>query len=218
MRLRLDDIEGTELPQRDGNLGVSVLPLAAQPPVTLLLSPLVPTAMQSLLPPHQLIGHDRKSARLPALAGRDCPPDGRLHLVSDEVGETTLGWPLRLVSLQVRPDTGADAGGANSSRAGAGGANSSRADAGRADASGTDAGEADAGRADAGRPEPARPEVIEERLIAVYQFLGYTAVALVRGPSLAAHRLRLAALLRSGRPEWRDPDSGAVTALWDIWQ
>lgn len=173
MRLRLDDIdEGSEIPQPDGMY--QVVPMAAMPPVKLVLSPLVPAAMQSQLPVAQVIG----SARLPALAGRGCPPDCRLHVVSEEIGETALGWPLRLVHVEVRPD-------------------------GKVDAAGVDAG---------------RVGVIEERIVAVYQFLRYAAVALVQGASLAHHRLRLAELLRSGRPDWQDADSGTVTALWDIWQ
>ncbi len=64
--------------------------------------------------------------------------------------------------------------------------------------------------------------LIEERLVASYQFLRYTATALVRvgsssdGP-FATLRPRLTALLRSGRPDWRAGESGKVAALWDIW-
>ena len=223
MRLRLDDIaEGTEVLQPDGYLVVPVIPAMpaeVRAHAKLVLSPLVPAAMQSLLPVAQVIG----SARLPALAGRDCPPDCRLHIVSEEAGETTLGWPLQLVHAQVRPEGRVDA---------------SRVDAGRVDVGRVDAGRVDAGRVDAGRVERASTDtrgaerastdaasvvaagadVIEERLIAVYQFLRYTAAAMVQGPSLAAHREQLAAFLRSGRPVWQDPDSGVVTALWDIWQ
>lgn len=159
MRLRLDNIPAQdETLQPDGCRQVRLQSL------TLLLSPLLPGAVEEALPATQVIGQ----AQLPVLAARDCPADCRLRIGSQQHTETALGWPLRLIELQVCRE-------------------------------GTDA-------------------PLEERLVAVYEFLRYTAAALARGPSLVEHRPQLMALLRSGRPEWHDPDSGTVTALWDIWR
>lgn len=159
MRLRLDDI-GTEAEtlHPDGCRQVQLESL------TLLLSPLVPGAVEAALPAAQVLGE----GQLPALAGRELPADCRLRIVSQELTETALGWPLRLIELQACSE---------------------------------------------GNQAP-----IEERLVAVYQFLRYTAAALVRGPSLAEHHPRLTTLFKSGRPEWHDPDSDTVAALWDIWR
>lgn len=159
MRLRVDDIRTeAETLHPDGCRQVR------RQSLTLLLSPLVPGAVEAALPAAQVIGE----AQLPALAGRDLPADCRLRVVNQQLTETALGWPLRLIELQVCRE---------------------------------------------GNQAP-----LEERLVAVYQFLRYTAAALVRAPSLAEHHPQLTRLFKSGRPDWHDPDSGIVTALWDIWR
>lgn len=163
MRLRLDNIpaEAEETLQPDGCRQVRLQAL------TILLSPLLPGAVEDALPEARVIGPVQQPA-LPALAARDCPADCRLRIGDEKLAETALGWPLRLIFLQVCRE---------------------------------------------GNDAP-----VEERLVAVYQFLRYSAAALVRGPALAEHRPQLTALLQSGRPQWHDPDSGTVTALWDIWR
>lgn len=159
MRLRFDDIRSeAETLHPDGCRQVSL------PSLELFFSPLLPAAAEDRAPAAQVSG----DGPLPALAGRDCPADCQLRIVSQQQTETTLGWPLRLIRLQVYR---------------------------------------------AGSDSPS-----EERLVAVYQFLRYGAAALARGPALAGQESQLAALFSSGRPEWHDPDSGTVTALWDIWQ
>ena len=64
--------------------------------------------------------------------------------------------------------------------------------------------------------------LVEDRLVASYRFLRYTATALIRVHSsadvaFATLRPHLTQLLGSGRPDWRAGEAGRVAALWDIW-
>lgn len=90
MRLRLDAIaDAAETLQPDG------CRLVQLPPLTLVLSPLVPAPAQDLMPASQVQG----SAPLPAVAGRDCPPDCQLRILSEESRQTSQGWPLRVLQI-----------------------------------------------------------------------------------------------------------------------